>query len=497
MSGVRVTYSGLISLSVSLATVLTGIIFILIVTRRLPQEEFGLWTLIGSLVSYVIIFEPMISFWVSRQIARGLKVGKTALYTSSVFSAISLLIYVIIIQFVSEITDSDIQILLLASILVPLTFVSSTLMGINLGHKPQATSYGVLFFEITKIPAALILVYFLDLGIYGAIMATILALSSKIAIQLFFAKIKLTGIFSKTTVVNWLKLSWLPMYANVARFIFTLDVLIFSALTGSVIGLSYYGAIMTVGNIIAHAGKFTEALYPKLLAGGGLEYIKDNFSKFMFLAIPLYVITLLFSKDALFAINPIYISAFFIIPIYATRSILYSIMGTFYRILQGAETVDESETTSFKLLVRSKLFLVPTLDMIHYSIYVASLFIILSILIPQGYSDVDLIMWWTVTGLIIQIPFTIYIGLLVYRQTGFKIPVVDIGKFSFAGLLMAIVFYFTHDIIVTYEESIFQFFPLMIIELMICFLTYIALVYTIDKKTRIFIKSIFRELLKI
>ena len=55
MSGIRVTYSGLISFVVGLASVFTGIIFVLIVTRQLTPEEFGTWNLIGGLIIYVII----------------------------------------------------------------------------------------------------------------------------------------------------------------------------------------------------------------------------------------------------------------------------------------------------------------------------------------------------------------------------------------------------------------------------------------------------------
>ena len=70
MSEIRVTYSGLISLVMGLGTVVTGMIFILIVTRSLTPEELGTWGLIGGLVTYVIVLEPIISYWTTREIAR-------------------------------------------------------------------------------------------------------------------------------------------------------------------------------------------------------------------------------------------------------------------------------------------------------------------------------------------------------------------------------------------------------------------------------------------
>ena len=86
MSGIRVTYSGLISLVIGFSTIVTGLIFTLIVTRSLTPEELGTWSLIGGLITYVIIIEPIISYWVLRETARGIESEKTAVVTSAIFS---------------------------------------------------------------------------------------------------------------------------------------------------------------------------------------------------------------------------------------------------------------------------------------------------------------------------------------------------------------------------------------------------------------------------
>ena len=90
MSKIRVTYSGLISFIIGLASLGTGLIFTLIVTRRLTPEEFGTWGLIGALTTYVIVIEPIISTWAIRETARGEKSGKTALLSSGMFSIVGI-----------------------------------------------------------------------------------------------------------------------------------------------------------------------------------------------------------------------------------------------------------------------------------------------------------------------------------------------------------------------------------------------------------------------
>ena len=63
MSSIRVTYSGLIAFVISIVSVFTGLVFTIIVTRQLTQEEFGTWGIIGAMTGYMLIFEPIINHW--------------------------------------------------------------------------------------------------------------------------------------------------------------------------------------------------------------------------------------------------------------------------------------------------------------------------------------------------------------------------------------------------------------------------------------------------
>ena len=90
LSNIRVTYSGLIGFIVGISGVFTGLIFVLMITRRLSPEEFGTWTLIGSILTYFLISELIISFWTTRQIARDEDVGKTAVFSSKIMAEVAL-----------------------------------------------------------------------------------------------------------------------------------------------------------------------------------------------------------------------------------------------------------------------------------------------------------------------------------------------------------------------------------------------------------------------
>lgn len=494
MSGIRVTYSGLIGLVIGLVSIFTGIAFTLIVTRRLTPEEFGVWAIIGSMISYFLIVEPIISYWSTRQIARNEPVGKTSLLTGTIFSAGVVPLYLVLVFFVSNLSSEHINAMFLSAILVPVILLSQTLFGINLGHKPHATSYGFLVFEIAKIPAGLALVYFLDLGIEGAIIATFVAYIGKIIIQIYFARNHLKNKFSFKIVQRWFKLSWIPLYSNLGSLFWTLDVIIYLLIISSPIGVAYYAVSVTIASLISHAGKISQGLYPKLLAKASHDYVKENFIRLTYFAIPLLGMAIIFSKPALFALNPAYLDAYVIAIILSFRAFLLVLTATFYQTLLGIETVDLDKNSSFTRLAKSKLLLVPTLKNINYGIYVGITAIVLIFMKDSVSSEFELVTWWAIVGLAIQIPFFVNAILLVKKHASFSFSYKNLINYTLGTISFIFVFFVTSDYIIEYHISIFDFLPGLMLQLVICIGIYILITYLIDKKTRQLFKSILTEL---
>jgi len=490
LSDIRVTYSGLIALVVGLISVFTGITFVLMVTRRLTPEEFGIWSLIGGMISYFLIAEPVISFWSTRQIARGEKVGRTSLLSSMSFSLCALPLYLVSAYFISSVSSSHLNSMILASVLLPVTFVSQTLTGINLGHKPHTNSYGLVAFESLKIPAGLALVYFLHLGVNGAILATLVAYLGKIVILVYFGRTQLKDKFNVTVLRNWLKLSWLPLYSNLGHVASVVDVILYSLITKSVIGVSHYSVSTSIVSMIANAGLISQALYPKLLAKGSFEHIKENFTRLMYFAIPLLGISIVFSKPALFALNPVYANASIIVILLAFRTFFYVITSTLYQILLGIEQIDIEQNSKYSSLVKSKLFLIPTLGNIQFGLYIVMLAITLFVLNSYGVLELEMVTWWAAISLVVQIPFLVYAWILVQKNIKFSIPIKNILKYVAGTLAFSVVFFLTSKSIISFKISIYDFLPSLILELAICIGVYLLITYMIDKKTRMLFKSI-------
>ena len=118
-------------------------------------------------------------------------------------------------------------------------FLNNVLSAINLGWKPQGVSYGFVLSEITKIPAALFFVYFLDAGVMGIIIAFFLGNLASLIFQIFYARNQIKNKIKIKYIKKWIKLSWIPLYPEISEKMFILDVIVFPLIVHSVNGLAF------------------------------------------------------------------------------------------------------------------------------------------------------------------------------------------------------------------------------------------------------------------
>jgi len=494
LSGIRVTYTGLISLSIRLSSIITGLVFTLIVTRQLSPDEFGTWGLLNGLFIYAIVVHPIITYWATREGARGEDSGRMVLLSSSGFSIIGLTVYLILAFFVSLESNASFDILIFAAILIPVMFIKDSLTAINLGHRPQSVSYGFLAFELTKIPLGLIFVYFLDMGLEGAILATFGSYFPSIVVLAFHAKNKLHGKITKRYAQKWFKLFWVPTLRSVPGLLSMSDVIVFSVITGSVSGVAYYTAARTIGFLVNHTRAFSSALYPKLLETGKQEFLSNNLIKLFYFSFPLVALSIVLARPSLFALNPIYAVAESIVIILSIRAFLTTLGKVLFQALQGIETVDTNQNSTFKDYLKSKLMLYPVFLITRNVIYFASLAVILYLFHDQK-AEIELVNYWAMVGLIIEIPLIIFIIRLVRNNFTLNIDWASLLKYLLSSVMIFALTYFLVNEFLEYNESIFVFMPQLLLFSAFGVGGYILLTYAIDRRTRILFNAIIKELL--
>jgi len=281
---IRVTHTGLISMFFGIINIIIGFGFSLILTRNLSVTEFGTWGLITGIVAYATIVEPIISFWSTREIARNQKSGKTAVSSSVLVSAIGLIIYSVSILSINELHIEQ-NIVLLGCLLIPTIILKKILDSIALGWKPQGVAYGQIIFGVSQITIAFILIFILNFGVMGVILTVAIAHSITIIFHIVYNKEKLQSSIQKNFLIKWIKLSWVSLYPISGSIILSLDIVIFSIITQSVIGIAFWTVSLVIVQIISNSGLISRATYPKLLQEKNSEFLQDNLRHLVYFAI--------------------------------------------------------------------------------------------------------------------------------------------------------------------------------------------------------------------
>jgi O-antigen/teichoic acid export membrane protein len=493
LSNIRVTYSGLISLGVGLVRIFTGLIFMVIVTRMLSQLDFGTWGLINSILIYGLAINGVVNFWTTREIARGNNVGKTSIFSSGLFSIIGVIIYGLFSVFISPQSNVNVDVLLLAAILLPTSALQKTISNINMGWKPQIASYGILIIEIVKIPLAIFLIYILNLGVTGVILSVFFAVMSSIIIQGILSRKKIKGQFNFQIFKKWIRFSWLPMYPKMSNLLFVSDIIVFSIITESVIGISYFSASLVIASLTVYAAGISTSVYPKLLSGDKGKMITRNLTYLLFFSIPLLFTSITFAKQGLFILNPIYENASTVVIFLAFRMFFMNLSGISGSILMGVENVDKNLKSTVRDYMKSKLIIIPTLRLIQFVIYLLILIIVLS-LFANSSNYIELVTYWSFITMIVEIPLTFYFMYSVKHKFQLKFEIKSITKYILIGLISFSFIYILAEEFFVYSESLFNV-VLQVIGLVILGTTiYTIIIYYIDKPIKLLINSIISEI---
>jgi hypothetical protein len=471
---------------------ITGTLFVIFVTRRLSPEEFGLWTLIGSMLVYVTIIQPVITYWSTRQLARGEDVGKTAFASGWMFSGIGFIGYSLIAIAISFQLGTDLFILLLAGALIPLTFLSTVINGISLSYKPQNISYGLVVFESVKVPIGFLLVVFMDLGIVGAILTSIAASGVRLIFLIILSREKLLGVFKKHVLKLWLKLSWLSIFISLPGMLISLDVLLVSFFTNSLLILAFWGSAHAISGRLAASESLTQGLYPKLLSSPQKEIATLNLKRTLYFAIPFLGLVIVFAKPLLHILNPIYADAYLILIILSIKAIVALVMNIFFNIIGAYENIDKDSNATFREYVQSKLFFIPTLKLILTGAYLSSLSVFL-FLYSIEYTEIEAATIWALIFAIIHIPFLFYGYIIIKNQHQIAFPFVSVGKYIGATLVSSTVVYFLILNYLTYSQSIWDFIPQFFPILILGGTIYFGITFLVDKNSRELFYLIFKE----
>jgi len=295
-------------------------------------------------------------------------------------------------------------------------------------------------------------------------------------------------------LIKWIKLSWLSIYTGrIYSMVQHFDVAVFSLITGSVFGISYWSVAFAVASIVSHSGAVSEGIYGKLLESDKKEYLQENLRLVIYFAIPLFSFVIVFARPGLFTLNPIYEGAIMVVVFLAIHSLVQTFNNIFDASLKGIEKVDLNEKANFKDYLKSKLFFLPTLTIIQRACYIGTLVVVLLYLLPITDSQLELVVNWAIVAAIVPIPFALYRFHLVRKNFEIKMNFYSITKYIFASIgVFGITYFFLAEFLI-YEKEIFVFLPQLLVYVIFSIVSYLLITYLIDKNTRVLVKAIINE----
>jgi O-antigen/teichoic acid export membrane protein len=484
----RVHYSGFIIFSAQILSVITGVIFTLLLTRNMTQTEYGVWNNIFDVGTYFTLASGLFPFWAMRFVARR-KEGavKTGLLANLVVALVAAAVYVPIVFPVTMAFQSQafIVIYLVASLQVVNLYLITMLESCLRAVKPQAIGYGLLIEEVVKVAFALLLIVGLHQLFIGAMLSLIVATAVQALYYIRLLAPELRERVKWGYLGQWVKGSIANVYSAIgAQLVAFIFILLFVSPVFGKAARGDYAAAATFANVIGYASFLSFALYPKLLARNCSENeVGLTFKTVLMLAIPMAVVTLTMPQSLLIILNVSYGTASPILVLLTVDTLIVLIAQFYSYCLMGTEHLDEEGKISLNKLVRSKIFKIFTLPYIQAAIALPIAYYMLTQL-PIS-SPVQAVLY--VITINIGVHITTFLGLYTIMRKSTRIAVAwrSIGKYILASIVCAI------ELLILPNTTTLIF---TLGKALIGLATYVAFLLVIDADARDLVTQIWQEI---
>lgn len=481
---IRLRYSGAIFFLSRVISVGTGLLFTLMVTRNVSLEDYGVFNNLWDVLSYFTLTSTIIPFWVTRFVARNWPGSfKTGFVINALIGSASTMLYVFLVSSVMQALRVGLKympIYLTAAITIFLNHVLAILEAALYSKRPEKLGFGLLVFEVSRVVLGFILIIALKAGLMGALMAIVIASSGQ---SLFYLGYLLQGFKEKIVWIyawEWFKGSLLNVYGLVGgRLLALASILLF--VYGGDLSRAYYGAAYAIASTITYSSALSFALYPKILSGAGSADIDLSLKMVLMLAIPMFAGTIILSRDLLVILSPLYEVAELILMVLSLNAFFLSVSSIFESIIIGMEKLDVEARISYKEALRSKLFLMLTLQYVHAAIVILPTYIVLSSL-PQ--SPLSATLHLAVISTIGSVMITVAKYFMAKNCIDFNIPWSSAGKYFLGSLAMVL------------GLLAFQWPPrllLVLAKVFVGMLIYAVFLLSVDREVRETVKSVVRK----
>jgi O-antigen/teichoic acid export membrane protein len=359
---IRVRFSGTIIFLGNLTSVLTGIIFTVLVARSLTSCELGAWFFLGAVISYFQVLENVLTYWASRDIPRGLRVAKTCIVSNFLISLPLTIWFIILSYYLVPMIGYPRTLFLIGGLFISIYYTLNAITSVIFSKEPHKLGLKNVIIDGCKIPLALVM---LNYGLLGVIIAVVIANILFILYGLRISKKYFEEKLNFYWVKSRIKHSWLPLHESIIGYVSAAsDSLIIGVLL-SPSSLSLYGIALTLGRVMKYTSDLVSPIYPKILSKGEitLNEIKESFKFLCIFSIPLLIGGLLLNKALVGIFGIKYIDAAILLYFIFPAFFFSTIFSTMQLIVTAMDKVDAGVRLEPNKLLKSKLF---TTQLINY-----------------------------------------------------------------------------------------------------------------------------------
>ena len=427
--------NGLVIFGARLASIITGMVFLLMVTGWLNPVRFGLWEIITDYVTFASYPAGLLSFWATRDIARGKPVGRTLLLCNLGLSMFGFGIYSVFTVVYGGF-GTTVGPLLLAALLVPLAYLNQAAAGIAIGHRPAVMGYSLLVSEAAKLIVAYPALYIYHMEITGVILALIVSyVVQNVAITAaVWDAVSPRADFADAR--RWVGDSWIPLLYLVPSQLGIADTFVASIATGSTLLTGYYQAAFSLAFLISYAGLLASALYPLLIRGGSLRAPSITLDLILMFAIPMTVGVVVLAPTLLALLKPVYVSVAPSLTILAVWGFLLALSTFTDSTLLGLETADLTGQRSLRGYLKSSFFYVSGINVGYLAIHLVSVFAVVSFGTAANFPVEQVVLLWSLLQVGILAPAVLLKMSKVRSKASLELPR-SLPAYLLSSLVMA------------------------------------------------------------
>ena len=406
----------------------------IIIARRLPPTEYGLWGITLSLISSLMPFLALLTWWAPRQAAWGRReAGLTGLTLALSYGGLSALVFLV----AGHALGGPGNWLLAGSLLALLVMLATYLSALCSIKEPQAAGVWMLVYEAVRLALVYLLLDVEGGGLDGAIIAMAMGYLVAIAYLAWLALSR--GLISPSTslslALRMLKYSYTQLPSILAGFLRGWFRAYVKVVTGSLEAV----ALLNVGlaaeaPLLRLSTAASPALYARMLRRVEAWDVEESLRLYIPFALYITVTLIVLARPIASLYNPAYTAAAPVVAIVSVYGLLLGFYSIYSTSIAGYERFDydvENPPSMVEVLLRpwSRPGLTALAGrLLGYAVYPATLLLVARGPIWEALAAAGALLVGTLASLL-------YLAGLAHRLTHSRFPWRSLSEALIAGLV--------------------------------------------------------------